>query len=104
LQLQQISDVEDKWKKEKEFSIPVIVPLTNLASRINTRAGKELVKIITTSDFNELPENVNKNANGFIYNGVIYINASRAKMSDLPHELGHLFLGMMKAANMETYM
>lgn len=104
LQLQQISDVEDKWKKEKEFSIPVIVPLTNLASRINTRAGKELVKIITTSDFNELPENVNKNANGFIYNGIIYINASRAKMSDLTHELGHLFLGMMKAANMETYM
>lgn len=104
LYLQQVSDVEDKWKKEKTFSIPIIVPLNNLASRINNRAGKELVKIITIDDFKDLPPTINKNSNGFIYNGIIYINASRAKMTDLHHELGHLFLGMIKAANMETYL
>jgi len=93
--------------ESSQFAIPIIVPLTNLAERINNKAGKTLVKIITDSDFlekNNPFKNVNKDANGFILDGIIYINASRARMSDLTHEMGHLFLGMVKATNMDVFM
>lgn len=112
IKLQQLTEKQDKWgmktgDESSQFAIPIIVPLTNLAERINNKAGKTLVKIITDSDFSEKDnpfKNVNKDANGFILGGIIYINASRARMSDLTHEMGHLFLGMVKATNMDVFM
>ena len=103
IQFRQITDSENEWKKGNTIETPIIVPLNNIANTINTKAGKEIIKIITFSDFDELPSEINKRASGFIYDGMIYINASVAKMSDLTHELGHLYLGMMKAFDKDLY-
>ena len=108
--LREVSNNEDSWKNDEGLATPIIVPLTNFANLINDQykqannSNKNLVEIITTSDFDELPKEINKEAKGFIYNGTIYINASRASLNDLPHELGHLMLGMIKATNINTYM
>lgn len=39
----------------------------------------------------------------FIYDGQIYINTTNAKISDLFHEISHLFLGVLKANYPEGY-
>ena len=44
-----------------------------------------------------------KNVKGFIRDGVININASKAGLDDLVHEFSHLFLGMLKATNLDSY-
>lgn len=95
---------EESWEQEERFSVPVIVPLKALANQINESYGSELVKIITESDFKDLPKDINKDAKGFIYNGIIYINATKAELSDLSHELGHLILGMIKSNNISQYL
>lgn len=41
---------------------------------------------------------------GFVHNGEIYINTSTAKMSDLFHEVSHLFMGVLKTNYTEGYM
>lgn len=110
--IQEIKEDPENWQPKDNFAIPVIGALENLANQINKTyiAQKnvdpefELVKIITESDFENLPKEINRNARGFIYQGVIYINASRASLSDLSHEMGHLILGMIKASNIEVYM
>jgi|GEM_PF-4428806 len=48
--------------------------------------------------------NINiKNARAFIYNGDIYINSSNANVSDVFHEMSHIFLGVLKAKYPDSY-
>lgn len=113
LVVQRVSDVETA---EDTYVPPALPLLQKLAEAINdkfTRRSKitePLVYVITNSDItngeyglNEF-QNVDRSASGFIFNGHIYINASYAHLDDLAHEFGHLFLGVMKAANFEEYM
>ena len=44
-----------------------------------------------------------KNARAFIYNGQIYINSSNANVSDVFHEMAHIFLGVLKAKYPNSY-
>lgn len=43
------------------------------------------------------------NTRAFIYNGEIYINSSKANVSDVFHEMAHIFLGVLKAKYPDGY-
>ena len=87
-------------------SSPTIIYLTNLAEiinrkfKLNNNTDQNIIEIITNDD---LTDNMPKNVKGFIQNGVIKINASKAGYDDLVHEFSHLFLGMLKAYDFDTY-
>lgn len=110
--IQRVSYTENS---EDTYTPPVLPLLKNLAEEINnrftikTKNPEPLVYVITNSDITngeyglDTFQNVDRSARGFIYNGHIYINASYAHLDDLGHEFGHLFLGIMKAANIEQY-
>ena len=113
LVVQRVNNVET----DDDTYVPPALPLlTNLAEKINdkftarSKITEPLVYVITNSDIvngeyglNEF-QNVDMSASGFIFNGHIYINASYAHLDSLAHEFGHLFLGIMKAANFAEYM
>ena len=44
-----------------------------------------------------------KNSGAFIYNGNIYINEDKAKVTSPIHELMHLFMGVLRTTNPESY-
>lgn len=64
---------------------------------INTMSQTEL------NDFGKQNNIDVKNARAFIYNGQIYINSSNANVSDVFHEMAHIFLGVLKAKYPKSY-
>lgn len=64
---------------------------------INTMSQTEL------DDFGQQNKIDVKNARAFIYNGQIYINSSNANVSDVFHEMAHIFLGVLKAKYPDSY-
>lgn len=64
---------------------------------INTMSQTEL------NDFGKQNGIDVKNARAFIYNGQIYINSSKANVSDVFHEMSHIFLGVLKAKYPDSY-
>lgn len=64
---------------------------------INTMSQTEL------NDFGKQNNIDVKNARAFIYNGQIYINSSNANVSDVFHEMSHIFLGVLKAKYPKSY-
>ena len=64
---------------------------------INTMSQTEL------NDFGQQNKIDVKNARAFIYNGQIYINSSNANVSDVFHEMAHIFLGVLKAKYPDSY-
>ena len=42
-------------------------------------------------------------ARAFVYEGHIYINGAKANLSDMFHEMSHIFLGIIKATNRSAY-
>lgn len=64
---------------------------------INTMSQTEL------NDFGQQNKINVKNARAFIYNGQIYINSSNANVSDVFHEMAHIFLGVLKAKYPDSY-
>ena len=64
------------------------------------------IKSITQSELHEIAKENKFSPNGvraFILNGDIYINSSNANISDLFHELSHIFLGILKAKDIHAY-
>ena len=64
---------------------------------INTMSQTEL------DDFGKQNKIDVKNARAFIYNGQIYINSSNANVSDVFHEMAHIFLGVLKVKYPDSY-
>lgn len=64
---------------------------------INTMSKTEL------DDFGKQNKIDVKNARAFIYDGQIYINSSNANVSDVFHEMAHIFLGVLKANHPDSY-
>lgn len=92
--------------EQYEDKIPAAQVLNKFATIINTRykqatgAKEDLINIITQKEVEALGI---KGVKGFVKDGKIYINATLANLEDLYHEYAHLFLGMMKASNLEAY-
>ena len=59
--------------------------------------------LIQNNNIYNIPENQLKLVRAFVYNGDIHINTSNADLSDLFHEMSHIFLGLLKAKYPEGY-
>jgi len=46
---------------------------------------------------------IGKDTRAFVLDGKIYINGAKADVSDMFHEMGHIFLGIIRAKNPEAY-
>lgn len=88
-------------KTDPSMSIPLIpkksssetkAQLKELISSINSPYLKE----VTDADL-EGVDDFTADADGFVQDGVIYINTDRASIGTLIHELGHLYLGALKS-------
>lgn len=53
--------------------------------------------------FRETHETISEDTRAFVYNGDIYLNGSKADMSDMFHEISHIFLRILKNKNFEAY-
>lgn len=53
--------------------------------------------------FREAHKTISEDTRAFVYNGDIYLNGSRADMSDMFHEISHIFLRILKNKNFEAY-
>ena len=53
--------------------------------------------------FREAHKTISEDTRAFVYNGDIYLNGSRADMSDMFHEISHIFLRVLKNKNFEAY-
>ena len=84
----------DNFKRSKE-EVDYLMDL--LVDYFNNKLGLN-IKSITQSELNEIAKENKFSPNGvraFILNGNIYINSSNANISDLFHELSHIFLGIL---------
>ena len=79
-------------------------------NQIKLPSGQPLIKAITRSELIALSTENNlgledkvDTVRGFVFNGQIYINTSNANASDIFHELSHIFLGVLKATNLQAY-
>lgn len=67
------------------------------------------VKTLTKSELIEFNKTENldltdfDSVRAFVYNGDIYINSSNANLSDLFHEMSHIFLGLLKVKYPDSY-
>lgn len=53
--------------------------------------------------FREIHKTIGEDTRAFVYNGDIYLNGSKADMSDMFHEISHIFLRILKNKNFEAY-
>lgn len=79
-------------------------------NQIKLPSGQPLIKAITRSELIALSTENNlgledkvDTVRGFVFNGQIYINTSNANAADIFHELSHIFLGVLKATNLQAY-
>lgn len=68
------------------------------------------IHAITRSELREMSQEQNLKLENkldvikaFVYNGEVYINTSNANVDDLFHELSHIFLGIVKAKDIDAY-
>lgn len=77
---------------EQKSSSETKAQLKELISSINSPYLKE----VTDADL-EGVDDFTADAEGFVKDGVIYINTDRASVGTVIHELGHLYLGALKS-------
>lgn len=87
---------------------PTVSDMTNAINYFNEVFGiniKTFTKedLIQNNDVYNIPENQLNLVRAFVYNGDIHINTSNADLSDLFHEMSHIFLGLLKAKYPEGY-
>lgn len=87
---------------------PTVSDMTNAINYFNEIFGiniKTFTKedLIQNNNIYNIPENQLKLVRAFVYNGDIHINTSNADLSDLFHEMSHIFLGLLKAKYPDGY-
>ena len=90
---------------------PTIADLHKAATYFNKRYGIG-IQVFSKEELDQFVENYAKDHKGFtldedvrafVLDGNIYINGAKADVSDMFHEMGHIFLGLVKAKNPEAY-
>lgn len=103
--------VEGTYAEDKPVNVTTIANMESAVKYFNDKFNLS-IQTMTQSELLEFDEknnlglNTKLNAGGiraFIYNGQIYINSSNANLSDLFHEISHIFLGMLKIKYPEAY-
>ena len=102
-------DISGKTSDNKAANTPTVSSMSDAVDYFN----KVFNLNITTLSRNQLKEFSEKNNLGiedkldsvraFVYDGNIYINGSNANLSDLFHEMSHIFLGLLKVKYPKAY-
>ena len=95
---------------DKELNVvknPTITDLENAASYFGNKYGLD-IEILSADDFEEFKEQhpnmrLGSDTRAFVLKDKIYINGANADTSDMFHEVGHIFLGLIKAQNRNAY-
>ena len=98
-------DVSGKFENN-DANFPTIANMNSAIEYFNKSFGIEAA----TLSLNELKQFCQENnleipsdAKAFVYNGRIYINGSNSNLSDLFHEVAHIFLGVAKVKYPQDY-
>ena len=103
--------VEGKYSDSTPANSPTIANMEQAIHFFNSKFGLNIITM-TQQELIDFDKNNNlglhnKFSKGgiraFIYNGQIYINSSNSNMSDLFHEISHVFFGMIKIKYPEAY-
>ena len=97
-------DITGKFNDEPA-TLPLTTTMNSAVDFFNQKFGVS-IKTMSQSELNDFASqnNINvKNARAFVYDGDIYINSSNANISDLFHEMSHIFLGVLKTKYPESY-
>lgn len=79
---------------------PILHSLKALAEEFNKRGIP--TQVIYDSDIEQILK-IKDSPKAFVKDGVIYLNGSKASVSDGYHEYTHILLGMLKAYNKDAY-
>lgn len=86
---------------------PTITDLENAAEYFQKKYGLNIT-VMSNEDFEKFKEDhpnikLGNDTRAFVLNDHIYINATNANTSDMFHEVGHIFLGLIKAQDRQVY-
>lgn len=97
-------DITGKFRDEAATK-PTTASMEQAVQYFNEKFGIDINTMSQTEldDFGKQNKIDVKNARAFIYDGQIYINSSNANVSDVFHEMAHIFLGVLKAKYPDSY-
>lgn len=97
-------DITGKFGDESATK-PTTASMEQAVQYFNEKFGLNIHTMSKTelADFGQKNDIDVQNARAFIYNGEIYINSSKANVSDVFHEMAHIFLGVLKAKYPDGY-
>jgi hypothetical protein len=86
---------------------PTITDLENAAEYFKNKYGLNIT-VMSNEDFEEFKKEhpnikLGNDTRAFVLSDHIYINATNANTSDMFHEVGHIFLGLIKAQDRQAY-
>ena len=90
---------------------PTMADMHTAAQYFNKKYGVD-VNVLSKEELDQFVEEYGKTHKGFslgkdtrafVLDGKIYINGAKANVSDMFHEMGHIFLGIVKAKSPEAY-
>ena len=90
---------------------PTMADMHTAAEYFNKKYGVD-VNVLSKEELDQFVEeyakthpgfSLGKDTRAFVLDGKIYINGAKANVSDMFHEMGHIFLGIVKAKNPEAY-
>lgn len=97
--------------QDRDKVYPTIADLNKAADHFNKKYNLN-INVYSREELNEFVKEQQKiypdfqldeDIRAFVLNGKIYINGAKADVSDMFHEMGHIFLGLIKAKNPESY-
>ena len=97
------NDIDLKFKQVSKR--PNIGDLYEAANFFSGKYGVE-IEVQSKEDFDNFRKEhptVGADTRAFVYNGKIYLNGSKADMSDMFHEISHIFLRALKIKSPEAY-
>lgn len=101
--------INGKYSDNKAANQPTVSSMNSAVDYFNKAFGLNIKTLSrstlkTFNDDNNLGlEDKLDSVRAFVYNGNIYINSSNANLSDLFHEMSHIFLGLLKVKYPEAY-
>lgn len=101
--------IHGKFDDGVQANTPTIESMNNAVDYFNKTFGLS-IKVLSREELLELSkdnnlklENKLDSVKAFVLNGEIYINGTTADISDLFHEMSHIFLGVLKVKYPNTY-
>lgn len=92
-----------KLNVEAETRAASIGTLEDSAKFFKDKYGVD-IKVLSQQEIEESEIPFKKDFRGCVYDGTIYLNASKADTSDLFHEMAHIILGIIRSKDLDLYL